>query len=63
MKVVSAVMVIILFCGPLAGCISNEEIENTYIEDDSELNQIDAIHVYCNQQRHSFVPIWGPFPL
>ena len=42
MKAVSAVMVIILFCGPLAGCISNDEIENTYIEDDSELNQIDV---------------------
>ena len=42
MKTVCISMVLILFLGPLSGCISDEVSENTYIDDESELNLLDV---------------------
>ena len=42
MKLVSLSLVLILFCGPLSGCISEEIPEKIVIDDDSESDLIEV---------------------
>jgi hypothetical protein len=42
MKVVCIAVVLIFLCGPLSGCLSDDIPEKTYIDEDSELDLLEA---------------------